>query len=185
MRCSGKRPRGRLGVSSAGSFPCRLPVRLPPTSARHSTNCTGPAASSSPIPGTPAARAISRASDCAIATTSSSPFEGHPDGAQMTCWRIIANSPPRPTFRQRRFRERLCRRSDGVAANVTLYRTGVASPIELAAACTIPALRVRRRIGAREGRACRDRQSRRRCGVRAGRRASSAAGRISTRPSGG
>ncbi len=93
-----------FGISIVGSFPWPPPVRLPPTSARPSANCTNPAASSFPIPGTSAARAICRAW---ASRRWRPPAPATPIPRAMPtalspstrCWRITASLRRRPTCR--------------------------------------------------------------------------------------
>ncbi len=90
--------------SIAGSVPCHPPVRPPPTSARPSASCTSPAASSFPIRGMSAARAICRAS-ASRRWRRPAPATPIPKvirtarKAWTRCWRTIASSRRRPTFR--------------------------------------------------------------------------------------
>ena len=195
MRCPGARRRGRLGVSSiAGSVPCRPPVRPPPTSARPSASCTSPAASSFPIRGMSAARAICKASASRRwrRPAPATPIrEGYPDGAQSHGRGAGALSRARRGDRhsaQRRFRERLRRRSrQGRGKRDALHRHRRRRPVDRG---------LRRRTRRRSTNSTpRWRASRRRaprstrpaatsCSPRAP-RASSAAGPTSTRPSGG
>ena len=164
-----------LGVSIAGSFP--WPSARPSTADKRKTFRELHKSGCFVIPNpwnVGSARYLQGLGFKALATTSSG--HAHSEGyrrrraiAWTTCWRITASSRRRPTFRSTPIsRTASPTIPTSVAENVTrCIATGVAglSIEDFAATIRHAALRLRPRAGAREGRARRDRQGRRRRGV--------------------
>ena len=175
MRCRGARRRGRLRLSPLpGVFPCR-PAR-PSTADKRKTFRELHKSGCFVIPNpwnVGSARYLQGLGFKALATTSSghAHSEGYPDGAQTHGRGAGALSRACGGDRhsaQRRFRERLCRRSrQGRRERHALHRHRRRRAVDRGLAATVgdAALRLRRGAGPREGGARRDRQGRRRRGV--------------------